>query len=71
MMTISLIVSKENLKSQAPKSQMNSNIQAFKSQTKKGAVVDHWSLEFICYLRFAVWNFCASTIDNKLSKEAR
>jgi hypothetical protein len=41
---------KKNRKSQTPKSQINSNIQAFKSQTKKAAVVGHWSLEFICYL---------------------
>jgi hypothetical protein len=58
---------KKNLKFQAPKSQINSNIRAFKSQTKKGAAAGHWNLEFICYLGFEVWNFCASNIDNKLS----
>jgi hypothetical protein len=49
---------------------MKSNIQAFKSQTKKAAVVGHWSLEFICYLGFAVWNFDASNIGNMLSQAA-
>jgi hypothetical protein len=52
---------KENFKSQAPKSQINSNTQAFKSRTKKAAVYGHCSLEFICYLGFAVWNFVRQT----------
>jgi hypothetical protein len=64
-----LVLSPVERKSQTPRTKVTNkfHIQAFKSQTKKGVVVGHWSLEFACYLGFAIWNLCASNIDNTLS----
>jgi hypothetical protein len=65
-----LVLGPAERKSQIPGTKATNKFQypGFQIPNEKGC--RGWSLEFGVYLLFGVWNFCASSIDNKLSQAA-
>ncbi|MGB6928796.1 MAG: hypothetical protein WBH05_06205, partial [Syntrophobacteria bacterium] len=45
----------ESMKSQTPSTKLQTNIKFQYQITKTG--LEFWSLLFVCYLRFVIWNF--------------